>query len=421
MGLARRLHVRARDVVWFGLALALPVPWMVASAFGGLGIPSELTAVLSGAAILGAAFMLSWACEVAERDIPQSLALLVLALVGVLPEYAIDLHFAWVAGQDPTYASYAVANMTGANRLLIGLGWAAVVLAACWKGGTDELEIHPRQRLELRFLIWATMYSFVIPLSGTINLMDAVILLGLFFAYVRAATQGEVTEVDLLGPALLIDLEFGTLGRRAWAIGLFVFAATGIFVSAEPFAESLVALGQNYDIDEFLLVQWVAPIASESPEFVVAILFALRLRGSVGIGALISSKVNQWTLLVGAIPIAYALSSLSFRGLPLDERQVEELLLTSAQSLLAAILVADLRFRRWEAIGLALLFLGQLMIPSTSVRWGFTGVYLALAVGLLTFGDGRQRRAFFALLIPGWGSHPDGRREGGGGEGGRVR
>jgi len=107
-----RRRGRARDLGLFGLAIFLPVPWVVAQALGGLGIEPEVVAALAGLAILGSAFLLSWSCEVAEQDIPQALALLVLALVGVLPEYAIDLHFAWVAGKDPTYASYAVANMT---------------------------------------------------------------------------------------------------------------------------------------------------------------------------------------------------------------------------------------------------------------------------------------------------------------------
>ena len=313
-----RRRGRARDLGLFGLAIFLPVPWVVAQALGGLGIEPEVVAALAGLAILGSAFLLSWSCEVAEQDIPQALALLVLALVGVLPEYAIDLHFAWVAGKDPTYASYAVANMTGANRLLIGFGWAAVVLVACWRSGSQELEIHPRQNLELRFLIWATLYSFVIPLSGSIHLFDAFVLLGLFLLYVRTAMKGETHDVELVGPAALIERAFSDWGRRCWALGLFAFAAYAIFVSAEPFAESLVHIGRNYDIDEFLLVQWVAPLASESPEFVVAVLFALKLRGSVGIGALISSKVNQWTLLVGAIPIAYAISLGAPSGLPLD-------------------------------------------------------------------------------------------------------
>jgi cation:H+ antiporter len=375
---------------------------MVADAFGGLGLPYEGTALLAGIAIVGAAFMLSWSCEVAERDIPQALALLALALVGVLPEYAIDLHFAWMAGKDPSYAGYAVANMTGANRLLIGFGWAAVVLAACWKGRTDTLHLHPRQRLELRFLVWATLYSFVIPLGGSIDLLDAVVLFGLFLAYVRAAMKGEHEEVDLVGPAHLIEHEFGDLGRRCWAIGLFAYAGVAIFVSAEPFAHSLVQIGHNYDVDEFLLVQWIAPLASESPEFVVAILFAWRLRGSVGIGALVSSKVNQWTLLVGAIPVTYAISLGAARGLPLDARQTEELLLTSAQSLLAAVLLADLSFSRREAIGLAVLFAAQLMLPSTTARWGFFAFYMAASVAILLWGPRRQRAAFLRLLMPSW-------------------
>lgn len=393
-------RLRARDVVWFSAGVLLPVPWMVAYAFAGLGLPFEAIAVLAGVAILGAAFMLSWSCEVAERDIPQSLALLVLALVGVLPEYAIDLHFAWVAGKDPSYAGYAVANMTGANRLLIGFGWAAVVLTACYRSGSSELELHPRQRLELRFLVWATLYSFLIPLSGAIDLWDAAVLLTLFALYVRAAMKGESEEVDLVGPARLIETQFGDLGRRIWALVLFAFAATAIFVSAEPFAESLVHLGRNYDVDEFLLVQWIAPLASESPEFVVAVLFAMKLRGSVGIGALVSSKVNQWTLLVGAIPIAYAISRGAPEGLPLDARQTEELLLTSTQSLLAAVMLADLHFSRREAVLLAVLFAAQLFFPSTEARWWFTGMYGAGAVGLLAFGPPAQRQAFLQLLIP---------------------
>ena len=159
-------------------------------------------------------------------------------------------------------------------------------------------------------------------------------------------------------------------------------------------------MGRRYDVDEFLLVQWVAPLASESPEFIVAVLFALHMRASTGIGALVSSKVNQWTLLVGALPIAYAISSGGFSGLPLDARQSEELLLTSAQSLLAVILLSDLRVTRAEALGLAGLFLGQLCMTSMAVRTGFTVIYLAISAGLLLFGRAGRRRAFFALL---WG------------------
>jgi cation:H+ antiporter len=389
---------RKRDLLMFLAAGSLPLPWMISAQFEGLGYPPELTATLAGFAILGGAMLLSWATELAERDIPQAAAILVLALVSVLPEYAIDLHFAWAAGEDLSMAPFAVANMTGANRLLIGIGWAAVVLVSCFRTNSNELVIHPRRILEIRFLLCATLYSFFVPLSGTINLMDAAVFFAIFIAYAFAAMRGDSDEIELMGPSGMLDREFGDRGRRILIVVLFVFAAYGIFISAQPFADSLVAIGRASHMDEFLLVQWLAPLASESPEFLIAILFAWKLRGSVGIGTLISSKVNQWTLLIGAIPIAFALSSGSTAGLPLDERQTEELVLTSAQSLLAVVLIVDLRFSRLEAVSLAALFLAQFLFTSTEVRYLFIGFYLALAVALLIQGGGRRRRDLLAIL-----------------------
>lgn len=391
---------RFRDVLAIASAAGLTLPWTALHHLPGLELPSELVATAAGFAILGGAFLLSWAAELAERDIPQALAILFLALLSVLPEYAVDMHFAWKAGKDVSYAPYAVANMTGANRLLIGLGWATVVLIACARARVSELVIDARQRLEMRYLIWATLYSFLIPIKGTINLVDAVVLLALFLFYAAEAMRSESHDVELVGPAALIDREFRDTGRRLWAFFLFGFAAYAIFISAEPFAESLVDIGRGRAIDEFLLVQWVAPLASESPEFLIAILFALRLRGSVGIGALISSKVNQWTLLVGAIPIVYAISAGGWGGLPLDERQTEELILTSTQSLLAVILIADLRFSRRDAIMLALLFIGQFGFTSTHSRYLFIVLYLAIAAWLLAAGGSERRRMFLSLVWP---------------------
>jgi cation:H+ antiporter len=388
-----------RELAWLVVALAMPLPWLLAAIRGGAGLSHEAIAPLAGVAIVGAAFLLSWAVELAERDIPQSLAILVLALISVLPEYAVDLHFAIRAASDPSYAHYAVANMTGANRLLIGLGWAAVVLLSCFRDRTRHMVIPATQRLEMRFLLLSTLYSFLIPLDGTIGLFDAAVLIGIFFWYVAAATRGHREESELVGPAAWIDARVGNRARRGIVAFFLVYAAVAIFVSAEPFAEGLVHIGTNYDIDEFLLVQWVAPLASESPEFVIALLFAWRHRGTLGLSALISSKVNQWTLLVGALPIAYALAKGAAVGLPLDERQTEELLLTSAQSLLATLLICDLDFSRLEAVLLGAAFGVQLFFPDTEVRLAFSFLYLVIFLMLLVYSPER-RAGFFSLLDP---------------------
>ena len=137
-------------ILWIAIALLLPMPWVGQFLLGGLHFVPEVAAPATGLAILGAAFLLSWATELAERDIPQSLALLILALVSVLPEYAVDLTFAIKAAENPEWTHYAVANMTGANRLLIGLGWTSVVLLSCHGCGQRGQPFPPDQHQQPR-------------------------------------------------------------------------------------------------------------------------------------------------------------------------------------------------------------------------------------------------------------------------------
>src|SRR5262249_22118297 len=186
------------------------------------------------------------------------------------------------------------------------------------------------------------------------------ILLVIFGAYSAAAARAHHEPPELEGPAEAIA-RLGPAGRRLVVVAIFCFAATAIFTAAEPFAESLVTTGEQLGIDEFLLVQWVAPLASESPEFIVALLFALKGAAAAGMGTMISSKVNQWTLLVGALPAAFALSAGHVGPMHLDARQREEIFLTSAQSLFALIVVSNFRFSLGEAVVLFVLFVPQFL------------------------------------------------------------
>ena len=175
--------------------------------------------------------------------------------------------------------------------------------------------------------------------------------------------------------------------------GLFVFAAAVIVLSAEPFAESLITTGTQLGIDRFLLVQWVAPLASEAPEFIVAILFALHGKGSDAIGTLISSKVSQWTMLVGSLPVAY-LAGGGGTALPLDGRQVEEFLLTATQALLGVAVLLTLRFPRWLAFTLLGLFAAQYAVPGQAARYLLCAIYGGIAVVALV----RNRRYVLPAL-----------------------
>jgi cation:H+ antiporter len=369
--------------LWIGSSALLCLQWIVIHFSGGHPEP-HWQALSSGIAIFGAAFMLSWAAELAQKDIPQALAIALLALIAVLPEYAVDMYFAWTAGKDPKYTAFAMANMTGANRLLIGVGWAAVVVTFWLKTGKKSVDLEPGHKIEIFYLGLATVYSFVIPIKGRLDLTDAAVLITIFIFYMRAASKAEHVEPELEGPPEMIE-SWGETARRLVTVLFFLFSGFTIFISAEPFAEGLLATGRTFGIEEFILVQWLAPLASESPEFIVAIIFALRGLPGTSMGALLSSKVNQWTLLIGMLPIVYAISAGSIHGMHMDGRQVEEMFLTAAQSLFAVAVLANLSFSLVEALVIFILFSTQLLFTDPQFRFYYSFFYVALAVGMVFF------------------------------------
>lgn len=363
-----------------------------------------IATILYGIAILGAAFLLSWGAEVAQLDISKGLAIAFLAFIAVLPEYAVDLVFAWKAGAQDAAAGglselcgqqeqcrqLAIANMTGANRLLIGLGWAVVVLIWWRKSKQSEVRLDEGRRTDLGFLIAASLWALTIPLRGSLAIWDVVILLTLFGLYLWHAATEEQEHPDLIGPPVAIAA-LGVRGRRIVTIAMFVFAAIAILVSAERFAHGLVESAEGLGLNPFVAVQWLAPLASEAPEMIIAIMFVLRAKPEQGLGALVSSKVNQWTLLVGTVPLVYSISFGSLHDMQLDARQIEEVFLTAAQSLFAVSVLANLSISKLEASGLLVLFLAQFGFESTTVRIGFGFAYMGLALLLfLVRGDVRS-------------------------------
>lgn len=393
-----------RSWLWLALAIAASIP---AITFRLIEITNHLElapgtgALVFGLGIVGAAFLIAWASEVAQMDISQALALALLALVAVLPEYAVDMVFAWKAGIFPNgecvggvwsngaciggdlynYKAYAAANMTGGNRLLVGIGWSLVALLF-WFRARQSVKLGRGVALELVFLGAATAYSFLIFFQKQIALWDAAVLIGIFVMYIWLSSRTESEEPELIGPSAVLG-SLSKTPRRTAVFGLFIYSAAVILACAEPFADSLVKVGMSLNIDEFVLVQWVAPLASESPEIIIAAIFTLQGNAGAAMMTLISAKVNQWTLLVGCLPVVFSISSGYATALPLDERQAEEILLTAAQSLFAVVLLIRMRIGWMGAVTLFVLFASQLFVPSVQARYIFSFIYLGLAMALL--------------------------------------
>jgi cation:H+ antiporter len=351
----------------------------------GLHADPVVALLIYGAAVVAASFLLAWGAEAAQIDVSGGLAIAVLALVAVLPEYAVDLYYAYVSGHNPEYTQYAAANMTGSNRLLMGLGWPVVVLVSILvarKAGAGKptgVALEPANRVELGFLLIAGLVAFVIPASGEIHLGLGLALLAWFGFYLYKISHGDVEEPDLIGTAAALG-ELSDRSRRIVVVSLFVVSGAVILLCAKPFADNLVAAGTELGIDRFLLVQWLAPLASEAPEFIIATIFASRGKGTAAIATLISSKVNQWTLLIGSLPLAHLLGG-GGPYLALDSRQIEEVLLTACQTLMGVALILALRFSRASAWALLGLFIVQFPLMSTKGRLVLCGIYGVIAIG----------------------------------------
>lgn len=380
-----------RFAIFVALAVLATLPGVILR-LGGVHVAPLLATLIDAVAILGAGFLLSWGAEAAESQVSQGLAIAGLALVTVLPEYAVDIYYTWQAGQHPgsAYVGYATANMTGANRLLVGTAWPLIALLYWWRAGKRAVALNWENMAEVAFLAVASLYAFVIVLKGRIDLVDMAVLLGIFAAYIWRVSnlpRDDDDDDDEPGPAAAVkQLPAGR--QRAVLIGLTAAAALAIVAVAEPFAEALVASGRVLHLNDFLLIQWVAPLAGEAPEIVITVLFTVALRPTAALGALVSDKINQWTLLVGMIPLVYSLSLGHAAALPLDARQREEFFLTAAQSLFAVALLLRLRLGLRSATILLALFSVQVVLGFvfrddepriiavlTAAAW----VYLALA------------------------------------------
>ncbi len=399
-------YTRHWALILLVVAIASPAPLLRLAHMTGAWDPHLeplVESLIFGVGIFAAATLLTWASEVAETEMSAGLALVILALIAVLPEYAVDLYFAWSAPhvaecvgtlptdlfgdaipfppgcEDPHPSHLAVANMTGGNRLLVGLAWPAIFFIFYWRHRVKEMPVLRSNAMGILFLGAATLYSFSIPLRGELSLIDTGVMFGLFGAYMYLASRfPPELEREFVGPALALA-SLGKTQRRAAIALIFAFAAAVIFAAAEPFAEGLVETGKNAGIDEFVLVQWVAPLASESPEFILAAMLAARGRHDAGMTVLISSKVNQWTLLIGSLPLAYSISGGEVAALDFDSRQAEEVFLTAGQSLFAVAIFLSLSMVWWEAVILGALFGTQFFFTDTSVRLAYGAGYCVLA------------------------------------------
>jgi len=402
-------------------ALLLTAPW-VGVQLAGVDLGNGPTVAVSGVAVLGSSFLLAWAAETAEKDVPRAFAIAVLAILAVAPEYAVDALYAWNAGAGAgtdagsEAANLAVANMTGANRILIGLGWSGIaIMTVRLARQTADPAVESRPGLladvvtldrsiatEIAFLALATLWAFFIPLGDGIDALDTVVLVGIYATYILIIIlSGRTTEEEHVGVPHYFQ-SFPRPQRVTFVLAGFAYSGLMIFTAVEPFAHGLEEIGTAIGVPPFFMIQWIAPLASESPELIVVAILVYKARSTAGFNALISSKLNQWTLLIGTLAVVYSLALGQYGALPFDEKQSLEIWITAGQSYFALAVLINLNISIREAVTLLVLFVSQVAVEfliirdvvpvavsSNDVLLGYTVVYLVLGTALFV----HRRRA----------------------------
>lgn len=325
-----------------------------------VAVGSAWSAVWTFPSVLGAAVLIAWGAEAAQFLMSQGLALAILAWLQTLPEFAVEAVIAYQAGQDPNQIHLMTANFTGSLRLLVGLGWPMIYAVAAYfhrrkyKSALNGIDLDREHAIEVVALLPPLLYFVIIWLKASLDWYDALILTVLYAVYLvllnKIPPQGDekLEEIERIPRAILSQKPYF---RNTIIISLFLTGAIILYFVAVPFLESMLGIALAIGISQFVFVQWVSPFLSEFPEKVSAFYWAKKVHSApMALMNMVSSNINQWTMLVAMLPLVYAYSRGGFASIPFDDHQRLEIILTIGQSTLGMILLANMRFGWWEAL-----------------------------------------------------------------------
>jgi cation:H+ antiporter len=375
-----------RGRILYPLLLAVITGSSLAALYAGLS--ATWVAVASFGSVILSSLILSWSAEAAQFLVSQGLAVALVALLQVVPEFIVEAVIAWRGEID-----LMMANATGSNRLLTGLGWPMVYFVAAMahrrKHGRPlgGIEIRQEHVAETWALLIATAYFFVVLAKRSLQIYDAVVLGSMFAGYFYVLSRfpaEEETEADLLRPVRsLVHLK----RSRVWVlVGLFVFCGAVMLFVAHAFVDALKEVAVSLGISTFIFVQWMAPFLSEFPEKLTAFYWAIRVDPApMALLNLISSTVNQWTALMAMIPIVYSAGQGGPKDIPIDDFHAHEIWLSMAMILYGAVSLLKRRFLWTNALALFSLWLLQFVFPwrlpllGWDTRWVTSWVFVGLA------------------------------------------
>ena len=362
-------------IILYAVLISLCVLGVYLTNFSSLSIIA--LSIVSFSAVISAALLISWGAECYQFIVSQGIAVAVIALLQVIPEFLVEAVIAWQ--QD---IHLMMANFTGSNRLLMGVGWSGVYFISAvatyvkTKRFMPEVKIPEVHSIEIFALLLSSFYFCVVLIKGTVSVLDSLALFAIFGWYMKTLfkldPEEKEREEDLLAPCkAIVNIKDGSI-KKTVIFGLFIIGGLTFFFVAEPFLHSLRGLSAMLGISTFVFVQWVAPFLSEFPEKVTAFYWAAQIKlAPMGLINFVSSKVNQWTLLIAMVPIVYSISRGSLSVIPLDMFHKEQIFLSMVMTFYGCSCLAKFRFTFMDAVIMFSLWFLQFVRPETANMTSF--------------------------------------------------
>jgi len=266
------------------------------------------------------------------------------------------------------------------------------------------------------------LYVTYIWWKASLNLFDAAVLILIYVAYLWVLSKMPPQQAEGFDELELIPrtvVKSRRSVRTTLIVGFFALGGLIIYFAAEPFLGSLLAISAMLGIPSFVFVQWVAPFISEFPEKVSAFYWARTIRKApMGLMNMVSSNINQWTLLAAMLPIVFSISRGAPSSIPFDEHQQLEILMTLGQSLVGMLFLVNMKLTWWEATTLFSLWGVQFALSPVQpgpglwgtiaghIHWYVTVAYLLwFGVGVVRYLLGRRKPLAFQLFAEMWRAH----------------
>jgi cation:H+ antiporter len=244
-----------------------------------------------------------------------------------------------------------------------------------------KVKLESEHSVEVFGLLLPILYFLFIWWKGSLALWDAFPLSFSYFLYlwilwkIPPKEESEESLEDLgTVPRKILSLQPRMRNAAIWA--LFVAGGIILFFSAHPFLNSMLAISASLGVSTFVFVQWVAPFLSEFPEKLSAFYWARKVRTApVALMNMVSSNINQWSILSAMIPVLFVISAGEIKPLVFDDFQKNEIILTILQSFLGFLLLLNLELVMWEAAILFVFWLVQFCVPPIreEMIWVYAG------------------------------------------------